>query len=213
MRRSIKYLTAGLWVFCLLATATVVMAYFHLSQPASSKAIPDDGTAAPTLATHYYPVPAFSLRDENDKPVTDQTLKGKPWVAAFIFTNCASSCPMMSEHMAQLQKKITDPNVRLVSFTLDPIRDTPAVLKTYAAKFKANEDRWFFLTGTSQQMQDVARGMKIGHDDPLPGSDQIMHSTQFLLVDSQNVIRGIYDGTDATVLDKLAADAEKLAHE
>jgi protein SCO1/2 len=211
MRRPLKYLTIGLWAFCLLATVTVAMAYLRLSRPVAAG--PEGGSAPPDLATRYFPVPTFALQDENSKPVTDQTLKGKPWVAAFIFTNCASTCPMMSNHMALLQKKIANPNVRLVSFTLDPARDTPAVLKTYAQTFKADEGRWFFLTGTTQQMQDVARGMKISVDDPLPGSDQILHSTKFLLVDSQNIIRGIYDGTDVPSLDRLAADAEKLAAE
>lgn len=213
MTKPIKYLTIAMWAVCLLVSVTVVAAYIRLRDVPP----PTQGTlvsaVAPDLSTKLFPVPEFALTDENDRPVTQESFKGKPWIAAFIFTNCSGTCPMMSRHMTTLQQTIATPDVRLVSFTLDPQRDTPAVLKSYARKVNATEGRWFFLTGTDQQMQDVARGMKIAVEGKDPGTDQIIHSSKFLLVDRTNTIRGVYDGTNADVLAKLAADAEKLAKE
>src|SRR5690606_24737766 len=158
----------------------------YLSTRNAKAAEPMRGTItpafAPDLSDRLYPVPAFNLRDENDQPVTQDSFKGRPWIAAFIFTNCSGTCPMMSGHMTALQGKIASPDVKLVSFTLDPERDTPEVLGKYARKVNATEGRWFFLTGTNQQMQDVARGMMIAVEGKAPGTDQIIHSSKFLLV-------------------------------
>ncbi len=215
MTRPFKILAIAMWAVALLATVSVVLAYYKVQAAATGAT--EQGTlvpaVAPDLSTKLYPAPAFALVDENEKTVTEQTFKGQPWIAAFIFTNCSGTCPMMSSHMTTLQEKITTPDVRLVSFTLDPERDTPAVLKSYARKVNATEGRWFFLTGSNEQMQAVARGMKIAVEGKAPGTDQIIHSSKFLLVDRDNTIRGIYDGTDAEVLARLAADAEKLAKE
>jgi cytochrome oxidase Cu insertion factor (SCO1/SenC/PrrC family) len=225
MTKTFKRLTIAMWAMCLLVTVSAVLAYVRSrsvlasAQETAPPAAMTPGetfirpAVAPDLSDRLFPIPPFELRDENERTVTDVTLRGKPWIAAFIFTNCAGTCPMMSKHMATLQRKIANPDVRLVSFTLDPARDTPAVLKTYAQKIGAAEGRWFFLGGTHQQMQDLAHGMKISVADPAPGSDQILHSSKFLLIDRTNTARGIYDGTSEETLDKLAADAEKLARE
>ncbi|HEV7301871.1 MAG TPA: SCO family protein [Tepidisphaeraceae bacterium] len=218
MTKNLKRLTIALWVLCVLVSVTVVLAYYRSRDVLAAMDAPTAAphvvpAMAPDLSTRLFPVPDFALRDENEKPVTQQTLSGKPWIAAFIFTNCAGACPMMSKHMATLQTKIASPDVRLVSFTLDPKRDTPAVLKSYATKIGAQPGRWFFLSGTTEEMQAVARGMLIGIGDPPEGSDQFTHSSKFLLVDGTNMVRGIYEGTSEDVLDQLAADAEKLARE
>jgi protein SCO1/2 len=90
----------------------------------------------------------FTLTDQEGRAVSRSQLLGKVWVASFIFTRCATLCPQVCATLAQLQEQIrTEPDVRLVSFSVDPDEDTPAVLKKYAARFGADPERWLFLTG------------------------------------------------------------------
>ena len=106
--------------------------------------------------------------------------------------------------MARLQSSIAnDPNVQLVTFTVDPTTDTPAVLSTYADQFHADKTRWWFLTGPEKQMYDLIRNgfflpMVDNSGKPLdPGQYKVTHSTQLALVDAHGVIRGFYDGVAA----------------
>lgn len=167
----------------------------------------DDDGQLPRLFT----TPAFSLIDQNAKPITDADLRGNVWVAAFIFTNCAGPCPMMSAKMAELQMTVTEPNVKLVSISVDPQRDTPAVLKQYAQKFGADESRWHFITGEKPKVYEFIQGMKVT-SEPI-GENDILHETRFLLVDSQGQVRGIYSMNDAVEMNQLATDARTLARQ
>jgi protein SCO1/2 len=159
-----------------------------------------------------FDAPAFALTDQDGKPFASEALRGKPWVASFIFTHCPGVCPKMTMKMATLQKTVPNPDVRLVSFTVDPARDTPEVLKTYATNFGADPARWRFLTGEKAALFDAAAGMKV---TAIPagemGSPEIVHSEKFLLVDKAGRVRGAYDSGDDASLKKLAADAAVLA--
>src|SRR6516164_6446173 len=97
---------------------------------------------APDLET-FYPVPDFSLTDQTDKTVTLQELKGRVWVADFIFTNCGGTCPVMTEKMRKLQEALPS-DIHMVSFTVDPARDTSKALAAYAAEHGATRERWLF---------------------------------------------------------------------
>jgi len=166
---------------------------------------------APDLQT-FYPVPDFSLTDQTEKTVTLQELKGGTWIADFIFTNCGGTCPVMTEQMRKLQDKVPA-NVRLVSFTVDPARDTAKVLAAYAAEHGATRDRWLFLTGGKQTLYDICiKGFKLPlEDDAGTPLEPITHSTRFVLVDGRGQIRGYYSVTEDGELDRLAADARKLS--
>lgn len=168
----------------------------------------DEG-GLPTL----FPTPAFALVDQSGKPVTHETLRGKPWIADFIFTHCAGPCPMMTAKMAQLQRDLPGDTVKLVSFSVDPERDRPAVLKTYADRFEADASRWHFLTtpgGEVQPIYDVAAGMKLAAIGATE-NDPIIHSEKFLLVDATGNVRGVYSSSDEQSMSKLVADATRLA--
>jgi protein SCO1/2 len=203
MKKGHKLLTIALWGVLILTLNVVVVAFawerWH-AQPVSN---------LPVLMN----VPHFALVDQDGRAVSDQDLHGKTWVAAFIFTGCADTCPMMSKKMEGLQDAIHAPGVNFVSFTVDPERDTPAVLKTYAKRFNADPNRWKFLTGTPQQMKDVAYGMGVAVQ-PASGDDPILHSTHFLLIDAAGRVRGVYDTKDAVPeksTQQLARDAAELA--
>ena len=166
---------------------------------------------APDLQT-FYPVPDFSLTDQTDRTVTLQDLKGKVWVADFIFTNCGGTCPVMTEKMRKLQEMLP-PNIRLGSFTVDPNRDTSKVLAAYAAEHGATRDRWLFLTGDKQMLYDICiKGFKLPlENDAGTPLEPITHSTRFVLVDKQGQIRGYYGGTEEQELNRLGADARRIS--
>jgi protein SCO1/2 len=118
---------------------------------------------------------------------------------------------MMTSEMNKLQQTLPS-EIRLVSFTVDPSRDTPKVLAAYAAAHGAARDRWLFLTGDKQALYDLCiKGFKLALDDT-GGSlaEPITHSTRFVLVDREGQIRGYYGATEEDGLKRLAADARKL---
>jgi protein SCO1/2 len=142
-------------------------------------------------------VPDFTLTDQDGRPITLNDLRGRVWVADFIFTHCAGPCPRMSEQMSKLQGQVADlPDVRLVSFSVDPRRDTPEVLRTYAKRYGAKPGFWYFITGDKQAIFDLAiRGFKLSVEDETD-VDPILHSTKFMLVDREGRIRGVFDGEE-----------------
>ena len=170
----------------------------------------------PVLGT----VPNFSLTERSGRPVTLADLHGKVWVADFVFTHCAGPCPLMSRHMASLQALLVPSHdVRLISFSVDPERDTPQVLTEYARKFGADPERWLFLTGDKKIIYELAqKGFTLvaGEIPPAerrPDEEAILHSTKFALVDGNGRIRGYYDSETPDPLKKLLLDTEKLLQE
>ena len=113
-------------------------------------------------------VPDFSLIQRDGRRVTLADLRGKVWIANFIYTHCTDTCPLQSAQMARLQEELkTEPDFRLVSITVDPEQDTPEVLSEYAARFSANRDRWLFLTGEKRALYALAvEGFRLGVADP-----------------------------------------------
>lgn len=139
-------------------------------------------------------------------------LQGNVWLAGFIFTRCGGPCPLITHNMAGLQKKLP-PEVRLVSFTVDPDHDTPLVLKEYAARFKADPARWRFVTGKRSELYALYRdGFKlaVSLDPKAPPSLRAAHSAKLVLVDREGRPRGYYDGEDASALEGLPRDAAFL---
>jgi protein SCO1 len=168
------------------------------------------GCSRPQPPVVYGEVPHFTLTSESAEAFDSQTLAGKVWVADFMFTRCMGPCPRMSSRMHWLQKQTADvADLRLVSFTIDPEHDTPAVLAEYARRFRAAPGRWRFLTGPAATLQELNRnGFKLGDID---GS--MMHSTRFVLVDRRGRIRGYYRTEEGESLDPLVADIRRLAKE
>ncbi len=158
----------------------------------------------------YSQIPSFSLTERSGKPLGMDDLRGKVWVADFFFTSCPGPCPRMSERMAELQQGLAgNAEARLVSVTVDPETDTPAVLSDYANRFHAHPDRWYFLTGEKSAIHRLAKeGFLVAGVD-----DTLLHTTRFLLVDRQGRLRGYYDSSDEESLKKLLADVRTLLRE
>ena len=159
-------------------------------------------------------VPAFKLTTQNGTAFSSDSLKGKVWVADFIFTTCNGPCPRMSAQMRHLQDRLmqrseTLNSVRLVSITVDPKHDTPAALLEYSGHFRADSRIWSFLTGPEESI----RKLSVDTFHVNTAVDRLEHSTRFILVDGKARIRGYYESTDATMLDQLSEDIEKLRKE
>ena len=162
----------------------------------------------------YGTVPLFQLVNQNGQPFGSAQLNGKIWIADFIFTSCPGPCPMISTRMSELQKPLEKTDVHLVSFTVDPARDTPRVLLGYAEKLQAEPGRWYFLTGAQSTIYNLSeKGFKLAVSD---GSEEIgrpVHSTRMILVDRHGKIRGYYDATEADAVTKVLADTSHLLRE
>lgn len=159
-------------------------------------------------------LPDFTLTERSGKEVSLADLRGRVWVADFIFTHCAGPCPIMSIRMKEFQdilKKERMDDVACVSISVDPERDTPERLREYADALGAETGRWLFLTGPNRTIRDLAiKGFKIAVQDPEQGDDQIIHSTRFVLVDQKGRIRGYYSAmTEEEELDPSTAGSER----
>ncbi|PYJ50165.1 MAG: hypothetical protein DME87_07115 [Verrucomicrobia bacterium] len=162
----------------------------------------------------YGAVPHFQLINQEGQPFDSARLTGKIWIADFIYTTCPGPCPMISTRMSELQEPLEKTDVHLVSFSVDPEKDKPEVLRGYAEKLRADPKRWDFLTGPKSTIY------KLSHDDfklaVSDGSDEAgipVHSTRMVLVDRHGEIRGYYQATAADAVTKLLADTSHLLRE
>jgi len=155
-------------------------------------------------------VPQFILTDSQGRPFHSARLEGKTWIANFFFTTCSGICPVLTKNMAALHRTFEAvKEVTLLSITVNPENDTPEVLAKYAEKFKANTNKWLFLTGKREDItQLIVKGFKLGSVD-----EPIFHSASLALVDRYGFIRGYYDGTDQEAVNKLFVDAAVLVKE
>ena len=161
-----------------------------------------------------FPVPPTTLVNERGQSVNLDALKGNVVVYDFIFTSCTGTCPIMTNNMRALTPLVgKDAPVRFVSITVDPARDTPAVLEKHAARVR-NDPRWTFLTGDRDAIVDLSvKGFKLTAGDPMPGGEPLLHSSRFAVADKQGMIRGYYDAMDGTAPEQVAQAVEQLLDE
>lgn len=159
----------------------------------------------------------FWLKDQDGRTFSEQSLAGKVWVAAFMFTRCPTICPEMTRRMRDLQERARARHVplELVSFSVDPDNDTPEVLQRYVHEHALDASNWRFVTGDSAVMRAAAEnGFKIGVDgkaDPAAPNYGITHGTHLVLLDTEHTIRGYYQSTDPGRVEQLLDDAARLA--
>ena len=187
---------------------------------------PTAGTA--TTPDLDYPVGSFSLTERSGKTINEKDLAGKVWIASFVFTRCTGPCPAVTATVRRLQSELAEQkDVMFVTFTVDPGRDDLAALKKYADHFKADPERWLFLTGDEKTIhalvQQRFKQTAARKDGPnAQEGDEFDHSTRLAVVDKKGVIRatfqGVRDDRDGEKpfeegLAKLKATATKLAAE
>ena len=153
-------------------------------------------------------VPDFSLTNQQGEPLGLSDMAGKIWVADFIFTNCPTICPAMTQEMARLQSEFVADPVYFVSFSVDPERDTPRVLSRYAAAYGADDRRWHFLTGDKAKIYQLAEqgfSLAAGHK-----GSEILHSPRFVLVKADGNIHDFYDSRSGPAMLRLRRDVKAL---
>lgn len=177
---------------------------------------PPEAQRQPALErpARYGPAPRFSLVERSGSPVSAGDLRGRVWIADFIYTSCRDTCPLQSRAMAALQADLQSyGDLRLVSITVDPLTDTPEKLAQYADRYGADRERWLFLTGGLEEIRRMVQdGFRLsaapaGGETPDP---VVFHSARFVLVDRTGEIRGYYDSNDPEALQRLRQQARIL---
>ncbi|WP_028399642.1 SCO family protein [Ectobacillus panaciterrae] len=155
----------------------------------------------------------FQYTNQDGKPYGSKELKGKVWVADFIFTSCTTVCPPMTANLARLQKMAKEKNldVHFVSFSVDPQVDNPQALQMFADKFSADRKNWNFLTGYSQEEIErfAKKNFRTFVDKP-DTSNQVVHGTSFFLVDKDGKVVKKYSGVSNTPYEDIIRDIERL---
>ncbi len=162
-----------------------------------------------------YTVPGFTFIDQDSNTVNAATLQNKIYVADFFFTSCPSICPKMMKEMLRVSDKYKNDNrIVLLSFSIDPARDTVARLKEYCGKLGiVDSKQWHLLTGNKDSIYSLAKQYLVSaaEDPDAPGGH--IHSGNFILIDTQKRIRGYYDGTKEESVTKLMKDMDLLLNE
>ena len=163
----------------------------------------------------FHKIDDFSLVNQNNEIITNENYDGKIYIADFFFTTCPGICPIMKENMIVLQDEfINDDDVLLLSHTVTPEIDSVHVLKKYSKEQGVIDSKWNMVTGDKKQIYNLARkSYLVAEDIESPTQYDMIHTENFVLVDSKRRIRGFYDGTDNDVMDNLISDIKLLKKE
>jgi protein SCO1/2 len=197
--------SATLWKGTLIAIPILTLALLLWLRQLEVNALRQRSVSA------YGSVPEFQLINQDGKNFGSGDLRGKIWIADFIYTTCPGPCPLISSRMSELQKPLEKTDVHLVSFTVDPAKDTPQVLRGYAERLQAEPGRWDFLTGSQSTIYNLSRNgfkLAVSEEKGVP-----IHSTRMILVDRHGAIRGYYDAAEPDAVTKLVADTTHFLRE
>ncbi|MFN3848964.1 MAG: SCO family protein [Spirosomataceae bacterium] len=158
----------------------------------------------------------FEFLNQNNQKVTPETFKGKIHVMNCFFTICPSLCPRLMSGMKEVQKAFKDDkSVLFASYSVTPERDSVAVLKEYAQGHQIPDNQWYLLTGNKKQIYETARKSYFADENigVQKGENDFLHTENFILVDKNLHIRGIYNGTLPLEIEQLVKDIEQLKKE
>lgn len=196
MRKNVLFLSCCLWLLFTLSAC---------------------GNKLPIETNMSEKVADFTAINQDEETVHFADLTGQWWIADFIFTNCTTVCLPMTSNMSTLQDLVAAENlaVQFVSFSVDPERDTPNVLKQYGEQHGADFTNWHFLTGYDfPTIKELSiKSFRALLKEPEPGSDQFTHDTRFFLVDPNGKIVKGYNGVQRDNLEEIVADLQMLAEE
>ena len=163
----------------------------------------------------YHKIADFALTNQNGKTINQEDYKDKIYVADFFFTTCQTICPIMTDHMVEIQKEILDDDeIMLLSHTVTPEIDTVAQLKRYAEMKGVNDKKWNLVTGDKKEIYKLARKSYLAVKDNGDGGPfDMIHTENFMLIDKKRQIRGFYDGTNAEDITRLLDDISVLKEE
>ena len=160
----------------------------------------------------YHKIADFSLINQNGENISEKNYQNKIYIADFFFTTCPTICPIMTDNMVYLQKKLLkNKNILLVSFSVTPEVDNVEVLKNYAIEKGVLDSKWNLLTGNKKKIYELARkSYLVAKNDGDGGKYDMIHTENFVLIDKEKRIRGFYDGTNNEEMNKLLSDIQIL---
>ena len=217
--KSILYRYRKFLVGFLVFSAVTLYFFYMALKPAKTLPIYNPADVNPELVdttvqyiSKYHTIADFSFTNQNGKTITQKDYEGKIYVADFFFTTCGSICPKMTTNLIDVQKAFLDnPKVMLLSHTVFPEIDSVSVLKEYAKIYGVNDNKWNLVTGDKKEIYTMARksylAVKQGKPDQLY---DMVHTGNFVLVDSKRRVRGFYDGTKKEEIQRLIEDINWL---
>ncbi|CAI8392201.1 MAG: SCO1 protein [Flavobacteriales bacterium] len=163
----------------------------------------------------FHKIADFKLTNQNNQSVTNAAYDGKIYIADFFFTTCPGICPIMKENMIALQEEfLDDENILLLSHTVTPEIDSVEVLKKYSLDKGVIDSKWNMVTGSKEQIYNLARkSYLVAEEIETKNPYDMIHTENFILIDSKRRIRGFYDGTDSEVMQDLIDDIRILKRE
>ncbi|MCF0039664.1 SCO family protein [Dyadobacter fanqingshengii] len=165
--------------------------------------------------TVYNSIPAFTFVNQEGDTVSEKIVEGKIYVADFFFTTCPTICPIMKRQMVKVYNQYKgNPELMILSHSIDPDHDTPQVLKKFATDLGVQGDQWQFLTGEKEKIYEIGQKhymTTVKEDKTADGG--YLHSGAFVLIDKEKHVRGMYDGTTEEGTQKLIADIKILQEE
>jgi protein SCO1/2 len=210
------------WLFfgtMVLISVVAISLFYTALKPKKTLPIYNPSMVNPELVdstvqhiSKYHTIADFSFVNQNGKTITQKEYEGKIYVADFFFTTCGSICPKMTTNLAEIQKAIRhNPKVMLLSHSVLPDTDSVPVLKQYALKNGVIDSKWNLVTGEKKAIYTMARksylAVKLGKPEELY---DMVHTENFVLVDTKRRVRGFYDGTKKEDVQRLIADIEFL---
>lgn len=167
------------------------------------------------IDTVYQTIPPFSYLNQDSVTITDKDFDGKIYVADFFFTSCTSICPVMHRNMLEVYKKYkNNPDVKLLSHSIDIKYDLPSRLKTYATKLGVEGNQWEFVHGSRDSIFNIAaKSYLVSAFEDSSDPQGLVHQGWFILVDTKKHLRGAYDGTKEDQVKQLMEDMDKLLRE
>lgn len=170
-----------------------------------------------TVTDTVYPcIPEFSMLNQDSIKVTSKKWKGKIWIADFFFTSCSTICPGMTAKMKSIQEKIKDlsTDVQFISFSIDPQKDQPSVMRRYIKTYGINDHNWVFLTGDEEETHRLGvEHFFIHAASDSEAVDGYAHAEAFSLVDKEGYVRGVYNVQNPEELNRLEKEVRLLLKE
>lgn len=206
-------------IIVIVLSAIIISLFYSALKPKKTLPIYNPSMVNPELVdstiqyiSKYHTIADFSFTNQNGKIITQKEYEGKIYVADFFFTTCGSICPKMTTNLVEVQKAfINNPKVMLLSHTVFPETDSVSVLKEYAIKNGVVDCKWNLVTGDKKQIYAMARksylAVKLGKPEELY---DMVHTENFVLVDTKRRVRGFYDGTNKQEIKRLIEDINFL---
>ena len=203
-----------------LVFSSITLYFFYMAlKPIKTLPIYNPADVNPELVdttvqyvSKYHTIADFSFTNQNGKTITQKDYAGKIYVADFFFTTCGSICPKMTTNLVDVQKAfLHNPKVMLLSHTVFPEIDSISVLKDYARLYGVNDDKWNLVTGDKKAIYTMARKSYMAVKEGKPSQlYDMVHTDNFVLVDSKRRVRGFYDGTKKEEIQRLIGDINWL---